>query len=201
MRQHAEMWGLLPILRRGRGETLGVTRRQHRRLPQGASTATLSVDIHKLNPMLAGCWVLHVLCFVVPRQILELGDPSRRSCDACESFGAMLKKIIKQLTCRLNVRMSGKSLFTGANNSSWTQTFTRGYTKQAFRRVCVRASMIHGDANARYTKRQDERLETTAKNKPGYGAAVSSPQLSIAQAMTADSTVLTKAAAMAVCPC
>ena len=38
--------------------------------------------------------------FVVPRQIIEMGDPSRRSCDACESLGARFKKIIKHLTCR-----------------------------------------------------------------------------------------------------
>ena len=38
--------------------------------------------------------------YVVPRQIVEMGDPSRRSCDACESLGARFKKIIKHLTCR-----------------------------------------------------------------------------------------------------
>eukprot|EP00965_Chrysotila_dentata_P210087 6185679-Pleurochrysis_carterae.AAC.1 len=41
----------------------------------------LATDIYTLNTELAG-WVLHVLCFIVPRQILTLGDPSRRSCDA-----------------------------------------------------------------------------------------------------------------------
>ena len=45
-------------------------------------------------------WVEHILMFVVPRQIVELGDPSRRSCDACESLGARFKKVIKHLTCR-----------------------------------------------------------------------------------------------------
>eukprot|EP00965_Chrysotila_dentata_P117360 3878902-Pleurochrysis_carterae.AAC.4 len=54
---------------------------------------TLSNDIYKLSTELAG-WVLHVLCFVVPRQILTLGDPSRQSCDASESFGAIVEKII-----------------------------------------------------------------------------------------------------------
>eukprot|EP00965_Chrysotila_dentata_P105488 3483993-Pleurochrysis_carterae.AAC.2 len=39
--------------------------------------------------------------------------------------------------------------------TSWTQTFTHGYTEQAFRRVCVRAGMIHGDANSRYVQRKD----------------------------------------------
>ena len=45
-------------------------------------------------------WVEHILLFVVPRQIVEMGDPSRRSCDACESLGARFKKISKHLTCR-----------------------------------------------------------------------------------------------------
>jgi hypothetical protein len=40
-------------------------------------------------------WKLHILCFIVPRQLVELGDAARRSCDACESFGAMVKKLIK----------------------------------------------------------------------------------------------------------
>ena len=51
-------------------------------------------------------WVEHILIFVVvPRQIVEMGDPSRRSCDACESLGARFKiaskrSSIKHLTCR-----------------------------------------------------------------------------------------------------
>eukprot|EP00965_Chrysotila_dentata_P180951 5972901-Pleurochrysis_carterae.AAC.1 len=60
--------------------------------------------------------------------------------------------------------------------------------------------MIHGDANARYVQRKDERLKTTGKDKPGYNSAATGPQLSIVQAMEVD-TVLTKVAAMAVWPC
>ena len=48
-------------------------------------------------------WVFHIGCFIVPRQMLLLGDPSRRSCDACESFGAMVKKLIKFATSRRRV--------------------------------------------------------------------------------------------------
>ena len=53
-------------------------------------------DGHHMGP--------HILLFIVPRQMLELGDPARRSCDSCESFGAMLKKIIKHSTCRRRLR-------------------------------------------------------------------------------------------------
>eukprot|EP00965_Chrysotila_dentata_P074832 2472934-Pleurochrysis_carterae.AAC.1 len=82
----------------------------------------------------------------------------------------------------------------------WVQTFKRGFTEQAFQRTCVRANLIHGEANAAYMQRKDHMLKTTGKDKPGYATAVSGPQLSVAQAMQAD-TVLTKVAAMAVWPC
>ena len=56
-------------------------------------------DLHTLKPTLQS-WVPHIACYVVTRQIILMGDPSRRSADSCESFGAMLKKVIKHLTCR-----------------------------------------------------------------------------------------------------
>ena len=51
-------------------------------------------DILSLKPTMES-WVFHIACFIVPRQMVLLGDPTRRSCDACESFGAMVKKLIK----------------------------------------------------------------------------------------------------------
>eukprot|EP00965_Chrysotila_dentata_P181650 5996928-Pleurochrysis_carterae.AAC.1 len=60
--------------------------------------------------------------------------------------------------------------------------------------------MIHGDSNARYVQRKDERLKITDKNKAGYSTAASGPLLSLVQAMQAD-TVMPKVAAMAVWPC
>ena len=56
-------------------------------------------DLLQLKPTLEN-WVPHVLAFIDPQQAVLLGDPTNRSCDACESFGAMLKKIIKHNTCR-----------------------------------------------------------------------------------------------------
>ena len=52
------------------------------------------VDLRQLKPT-GITWVPHITLFVVPRQMVALGDPVRRSCDACESFGAAVKKIIK----------------------------------------------------------------------------------------------------------
>ena len=78
----------------------------------------------------------HVLVFIDSRQHLPLGDPKRRSCDACESFGALVKKTIKHKTCRRRLRdepteHERKRLVGGANGKKWSQSFTRGYIEQA----------------------------------------------------------------------
>ena len=49
--------------------------------------ALVSNDLIEINPSLRS-WVPHIMVFIVPQQILRLGDPAKRSCDACESFGA-----------------------------------------------------------------------------------------------------------------
>ena len=56
-------------------------------------------DLYDLKPTMAS-WVPHIACNIVPRQIVELGDPSRRAADACESYWACAKRTIKHLTCR-----------------------------------------------------------------------------------------------------
>ena len=109
-------------------------------------------DLLRLSPTMK-TWVPHILIFIVPRQMITLGDPSRRSCDACESFGAMVKKIIKHLTCRRSIRVdsSGAAIAVPhhvGGEERWRQTFTRGFIQQAFERVCVRAELRLGPLNA-----------------------------------------------------
>lgn len=108
-------------------------------------------DFMELKPTLMS-WVPHIACNVVPRQIVELGNPSQRSADACESFGACAKKTIKHLTCRRRI----------------TERFRRGYVEQAFRRLCVRADkLLGGPENARYLQRSDERLMNAGCSNKG----------------------------------
>ena len=114
-------------------------------------------------------WVEHILLFVVPRQIIELGDPTRRSCDACESLGARFKKLIKHLTCRRAVASGPKKrdLPGRAGSStrqqalaSWRQCFSVGYIEQAFKRLVVEQEIRHGEQNERYLQREDHLLRT-----------------------------------------
>ena len=107
-------------------------------------------------------WVPHIMVFIVPRQMVLLGDPSRRSCDACESFGAMVKKIIKHNTCRRRLR--GEAVeHKGSNQRHWKQSFNQGYIRQAFTRACVREDLRHGVENAPFLQRIDARRTATGK--------------------------------------
>lgn len=135
-----------------------------------------NIDIHELKPSML-TWVPHIMCFIVPRQMVELGDPTRRSCDACESFGAMFKKLIKHATCRRPTTGTGFTLHgqkaAGQADRRWLQTFRVGFIEQAFKRTCVRESLQHGEENVPYKQRVDYQRTGTGKAKtvPKYQAA------------------------------
>ena len=107
--------------------------------------------------------------FIVTRQLVALGDAARRSCDACESFGAMVKKIIKHSTCRRRLKgeKTDHGVYAGSTKRRWQQTFKRGYIEQAFRRLSIRAGLLHGEENAPYLQRADASLLGSGRRDPG----------------------------------
>ena len=125
----------------------------------------------------------HVLCFIVSRQFKRLGNPQKRTCEVCESFGLSAKTIIKHLTCRRRPSATQQHGHKSSDGKKlWTQTFNRGYIEQTFRRLAVRAELIHGEANERYLQRSDHALKQKgkmAKDKAGS----SSSSYSIKEAM------------------
>ena len=138
-----------------------------------------------------------MLVFIVPRQIVSLGDLSKRSCDACESLGASVKRIIRHATCRRRASATTLHKHTNSKGKSWSATFTRGYIEQAFRRVCVRADLIHGVENERYLQRADERLRSKGKVARDTGRARAPKPYTVAEAMCVP-TVWSEEAALAV---
>ena len=118
-------------------------------------------DLIDLKPTMAS-WVPHIACNIVPRQIAMLGDPSRHSADACESFGSCTKTLIKHVTCRRAI--SGK--------------FGRGYIEQAFSRLVVRSGLIHGEENAPFLQRRDAKLLDMGRTSDAH-MRVEGPQHSI----------------------
>ena len=156
--------------------------RQKRALEYFNNSMQCSRDLLTLKPTLQS-WVPHISCFVVPRQILWLGDPASRAADACESYGAMVKKIIKHSTCRRRTKgdcsTSHGPRFAHAHKrgeKTWHQTFTRGYIQQAFRRCCVRESLLHGEANEPFLQRQDWKLKTRGVKAESKSTEKSVPQ-------------------------
>ena len=137
-------------------------------------------DVIQLKPT-AMTWVPHILVFIVPRQMVELGDPARRSCDACESFGAMTKKLIKHATCRRRIKGTEQTTHTSHSGSCatrrWKQTFNVGYIQQAFTRACVRESLQHGEENRPYLQRADARRTSIGKVYTTKKLAGESPAL------------------------
>ena len=125
--------------------------RKMRALSYANGARLFSRVLLQLKPTMLS-WVPHIACNIVPRQIRELGDPTRRSADACESFGAVCKKTIKHLTCRRSI----------------TRGFTRGFIEQAFRRLCVRSDRLHGPENAPFLLRQDHVVLGTGRLGSGH---------------------------------
>ena len=120
-----------------------------------------SRNLYQLKPTMKA-WVPHVASFIAPRQVLLLGDPTRRSTDASESLGAVQKKRIKYLTCRRRLRtvasehVQDVSCGTGRARR-WKASFTKGYIEQVFSRSCVSNMLRHGAENKPYLQRKDEK--------------------------------------------
>ena len=128
-----------------------------------------------------------------------MGDPQRRSCEACESFGSVCKQLIRHNTCRRRSSASQLHGHRSANGKQlWAQTFKRGYVEQCFRRVCVRAELLHGEASQPFLQRKDNQLLKKGKAS-AQKAARSSEQLTVCEAMNAP-WVYTKEASLAIFP-
>ena len=110
-----------------------------------------SRDLLQLKPTMLS-WVPHIACNIVPRQIVELGDGSKRAADACEAYGACAKRTIKHLTCR-------RAIGSG---------FRRGFIEQAFRRLTVRAGLIHGPENEPFLQRRDARMLCVGRSSAAH---------------------------------
>ena len=76
----------------------------------------------------------------------------------------MIKKVIKNLTCRRHVPKNGDVFQHGCGEKSWRQTFRRGYVEQCFRRTCVRSSLLHGPDNEPYLERHHHKLRGTGRS-------------------------------------
>ena len=165
MMRHADMWDhyleWVRAIQAPWDESDTDSYREKRATEYFNHTMRCSRDLHDLKPTMQS-WVPHVSCFIVPRQIVELGDPESRACDANESYGALVKNTIKNKTCRRCVCVEGISHHHEHGKKLWKQTFAHGYIEQAFRQCCACEALLHGEENEPFLGRDDWRLKEKA---------------------------------------
>ena len=115
-------------------------------------------DVKVLRPTLKSACP-HILADIVPRQIIEMGDPLSRGCDQSESVGANMKSTIHRRVARRKV--NGKATVHKRHDASgsivkqWTQKALKvSRVMQAFRSECVRERILRDPASALYLQRK-----------------------------------------------
>ena len=143
----------------------------------------VAIDLIRLKPTLLS-WIPHVMSFVVPRQILKLGCPARRSADSCEAFGAWLKKSIKHRTCRRRANRSTTVEHvrkTASGIVKWKQHFRRGYLQQVFTKACVKERLNYGAENVPFLQRVDWKRLRSGKSTTKYDSKHAKAQVQAAE--------------------
>ena len=119
-------------------------------------------DIKVLRPTLQSACP-HVLTNIVPRQMVEMGDPLRRGCDQSESIGANMKSTIHRRVARNNIdgkaRKHTRHGSDGAVQKTWQQKALRkSRVLQAFRAECVSERVTRDPRYADLLQRKHHRL-------------------------------------------
>ena len=119
-------------------------------------------DLKVLRPTLVSACP-HIMANIIPRQIIEMGDPLRRGCDQSESVGANMKSTIHRRVTRKKI--TGKDTkhtrrdASGAITKQWTQKALKwSRVMQAFRSECVRERIVRDPGSKHLLQRQHHRL-------------------------------------------
>ena len=118
-------------------------------------------DVKVLRPTLKSS-VPHVIANIIPRQIVEMGDPLRRGCDQSEAIGANMKSTIHRRVARNKIdgkaRTHVRRDANGVEKKRWTQTLKVSRVMQAMRSECVRERILRDPDSAPFLQRKHFRL-------------------------------------------
>ena len=136
--------------------------REQRAVEVFNAASQLGRDAKVLRPTLVSACP-HILANVVPRQIVDLGDPLRRGCDQSEAVGANMKSTIHRRVVRRTI--TNKSTkhtrrdAKGAIVKQWTQKALKvSRVMQAFRAECVRERILRDPGSAHLLQRKHCKL-------------------------------------------
>ena len=136
--------------------------RQQRAVEVFNGASQVGRDVKILRPTLQSACP-HIVANIIPRQIVEMGDPLKRGCDQSEGFGANLKSTIHRRVSRNKI--TGKDVkhtrrdASGAVTKQWTQKALKvSRVMQAFRTECVCNRIVRDPGSAKYLLRKHHRL-------------------------------------------
>lgn len=132
-------------------------------------------EYKRLNPQAVSACP-HVALCVVPRQMVEHGDPGRRSTDHSESYGASIKESIHRRCLRRRKAMVATTHHRRNNKGevtkSWTQrALSVSRVMQTFRDQTVRERVTRDEESLPYLLRQHYKLAATGFSTVGEAAA------------------------------
>lgn len=149
--------------------------RQLRAIEAFNAAAQVMEEYKRLNPQaLSAC--PHVALCVVPRQMVEHGDPGRRGTDHSESYGASIKDSLHRRCLRRKKaaqaeihRRRGKD---GTVIKTWLQrALSVSRVMQTFRDQSVRERLLREDESLPYLLRKHNKLARTGFATVGEAAA------------------------------
>lgn len=143
--------------------------REQRAVETFNAAGLVMAEYKRLNPQsVSAC--PHVALCVVPRQMVELGDPGRRGTDHSESYGASIKESIHRRCLRrrkgLSASQHHRRNAKGEVVKSWTQrALSVSRIMQTFRDQSVRERVMRDEESVPYLMRHHYRLIQAGKHR------------------------------------
>eukprot|EP00327_Prymnesium_parvum_P007531 CAMPEP_0182796480 /NCGR_PEP_ID=MMETSP0006_2-20121128/295_1 /TAXON_ID=97485 /ORGANISM="Prymnesium parvum, Strain Texoma1" /LENGTH=263 /DNA_ID=CAMNT_0024921445 /DNA_START=1243 /DNA_END=2035 /DNA_ORIENTATION=+ len=162
--------------------------RKERAVETFNAAALVMAEYKRLHPQAVSACP-HVALCVVPRQMVEHGDPGRRSTDHSESYGASIKESIHRRCLRRRKSMIATTHRRRNENGEVVRTWTQralsvSRVMQTFRDQSVRERVIRDEESLPYLLRQHYKLAATGFSTVGEAAVIDDKLSSILERMS-----------------
>ncbi|KAL1510782.1 hypothetical protein AB1Y20_007068 [Prymnesium parvum] len=149
--------------------------REERAVEAFNAAGLVMAEYKRLNPQAVSACP-HVALCVVPRQMVQLGDPGRRGTDHSESYGASIKDSIHRRCLRRRKAVAAATHHRrnskGEVVKTWTQrALSVSRIMQTFRDQSVRERVMRDEESVPYLLRHHYKLATTGFSTVGEAAA------------------------------
>ena len=133
--------------------------------PSPLAAINVSLNLNKVSDYKHKSWYIHMIVFVVPRQISMYGNTWRFSTAAIESRGARLKRLGRRVVCWRRSIGATKYLYTDRRTGKTmerTQSYKSSAMLQLLTRVCGSEDSWH--SNERFSRPEKLRLQAQLRS-------------------------------------